>query len=503
MRVDSKDDPTIVWFWILLLGHMILWTLLPILTQLNAPLDTIEMLYWGSEWQWGYYKHPPLPAWAAEGSALVFGDPVWPTYLLSQLCIGACFWAAWKMGREFLAPWQALAAVFLLEASVYYTCTTPEFNNNILAKACWALFALFAYWGMSRKHSGYWATSGVCLAAAMLSKYDAILLLMAVLLFSVLNRTARQSWKTPGPYVLTAVSLMLFAPHLWWLVDNDFVTIHYILSRTGDPPVLIDHLKNPLEFIGSQLGALALVLIMATMVLSWRWKIKPAESDASFHRQYLLFVVLGPMSIALLFSLLTGAHVRSMWGSSMFTYIGVLLFTWFETKPAIEANRRLVYACVGISMIFAVGLGIRNQIGSSLRKDPLRIDYPGEQLAQEVEQRWKQYQSSSSVSDANLSPLTHVGGDWWLSGNVHVYSKHRPTMYPDMDASIAPWTDDRQLAETGGMILWKMHEEEAYLAKLKQRFPEAVIQDPISLNWKKDPSREPLQIGIAVIPNRQ
>ena len=76
-------------------------------------------------------------------------------------------------------------------------------------------------------------------------------------------------------------------------------------------------------------------------------------------------------------------------------------------------------------------------------------------------------------------------------------------MYPDMDASIAPWTDDRQLAETGGMILWKMHEEEAYLAKLKQRFPEAVIQDPISLNWKKDPSREPLQIGIAVIPNRQ
>ncbi len=46
--------------------HVLIWWLLPALLQHNLPLDVIELLAWGREWQIVYYKHPPLPAWILE-----------------------------------------------------------------------------------------------------------------------------------------------------------------------------------------------------------------------------------------------------------------------------------------------------------------------------------------------------------------------------------------------------------------------------------------------------
>ena len=49
-----------------LLSHLILWTLIPSITNNNLPLDTIEALAWGSNLDWGFIKHPPLSALAVE-----------------------------------------------------------------------------------------------------------------------------------------------------------------------------------------------------------------------------------------------------------------------------------------------------------------------------------------------------------------------------------------------------------------------------------------------------
>src|SRR5215472_6329515 len=41
--------------------HMAVWTALPTLLYANLPLDLIEALTYGREWQLGYDKLPPLP----------------------------------------------------------------------------------------------------------------------------------------------------------------------------------------------------------------------------------------------------------------------------------------------------------------------------------------------------------------------------------------------------------------------------------------------------------
>ena len=39
-------------------SHLLLWTIVPSLTNENLPLDTIEALAWGSDLSWGFNKHP-------------------------------------------------------------------------------------------------------------------------------------------------------------------------------------------------------------------------------------------------------------------------------------------------------------------------------------------------------------------------------------------------------------------------------------------------------------
>ena len=74
-------------FYIFLTIHIILWTLIPTLTNLNLPLDTIEALAWGSNLDWGFNKHPPMSAFLVEIFYQIFGAQDWVYYLLSQICV--------------------------------------------------------------------------------------------------------------------------------------------------------------------------------------------------------------------------------------------------------------------------------------------------------------------------------------------------------------------------------------------------------------------------------
>lgn len=491
MHPQETEHKTRRWFWVFAAVHFIVWAGVPMLTQKNAPLDSVEMLYWGHEWQWGYYKHPPLPAWAAEGFANLLGDPVWPTYVLSQICMIGCFWAAWTMGREVLKPWEALAGAAVLELSLYHTVTTPEFNNNVMANVLWAAFALFLYRGVQRGLRRDWILAGLALGAAFLSKYDVVLLALSLLAFSVVNRQARARWRTSGPYLMIGTMLMSIAPHLRWMVLNDFPTIQYVLRRSNVEHAWWNHIVYPFEFAGIQAAYLAVVLVMLVSALEFRFRIKPADERVRFHRSYLTCVVLGPLAIALLFSALSGARLGYRWGCPMFTYLGVLWFSWFEVKRGELIQKRVVWMSAVVGLVFVAGLAARNQFGSRLTGRALRVDFPGEKLAGRVETLW---------AARTEAPLKHVGGDWWMAGNINVYHPARPSVYVGLNAAYSPWVNERILLSEGGVLVWDPKRvEQDFERELRERFPTAEVLDPIELAWGNTPELEPLRVGVAII----
>ena len=64
MQINKNNaNSNLIFF---LFAHLIIWTLIPSITNTNLPLDTIEALAWGNNLDWGYSKHPPLSAWFLE-----------------------------------------------------------------------------------------------------------------------------------------------------------------------------------------------------------------------------------------------------------------------------------------------------------------------------------------------------------------------------------------------------------------------------------------------------
>ena len=64
-------------FYIFLIVHLVLWTVVPSVVNQNLPLDTIEALAWGSNLDWGFNKHPPVSAFFSEIFFKVFGPQDW------------------------------------------------------------------------------------------------------------------------------------------------------------------------------------------------------------------------------------------------------------------------------------------------------------------------------------------------------------------------------------------------------------------------------------------
>ena len=89
-------------FLLFLLFHLIVWTLVPSVSNVNLPLDTIEALAWGSNLDWGFNKHPPFSAFAVESFYQLFGNQDWVYYLLSQIFVITAFFAVFKLSDEFL-----------------------------------------------------------------------------------------------------------------------------------------------------------------------------------------------------------------------------------------------------------------------------------------------------------------------------------------------------------------------------------------------------------------
>src|SRR5512134_2390685 len=94
--------------------HLLVWTALPTLLYPNLPLDLIEALTYGREWQLGYDKLPPLPWWLIEVLHRVLGIEA-AYYALAQLAVVAAFAAVWATARPLVGAVGALVAVLVLD----------------------------------------------------------------------------------------------------------------------------------------------------------------------------------------------------------------------------------------------------------------------------------------------------------------------------------------------------------------------------------------------------
>ena len=228
--IDAVERRPQAAFAAFLVLHAVVWTALPAILYLNLPLDLIEALTYGREWQLGYDKLPPLPWWTVEIVYRVFGvDTAY--YALAQAVVVIAFVLVWKTARPLVGALGALVAILIIDGMHYFNFTAAKFNHDVIQLPFWALAGFAFHAGLRRGGIGYWALLGAALGCALWAKYFVAVLVAPLVLFMLLDREARRRLASPGPWVAAAVALLIMAPHLVWLVQNDFLPFHYAEAR--------------------------------------------------------------------------------------------------------------------------------------------------------------------------------------------------------------------------------------------------------------------------------
>jgi 4-amino-4-deoxy-L-arabinose transferase-like glycosyltransferase len=489
-------------FAVFLALHALVWTALPSLLYPNLPLDLIEALTYGREWQLGYDKLPPLPWWLVEILHQLVGvDAAY--YALAQIAVVSAFAAVWLTARPLVGPVRAIVAVLILDGMHYFHFTAAKFNHDVIQLPLWALAGYAFHAGLRRGRTIDWMLLGLAIGLALWAKYFVVVLATPLALFLLLDRDARKALATPGPWIALAVALVVMAPHLVWLVRNDFLPFAYASARAAPSRGVLDHVLHPAVFLVSQLTFLLPALAIAAALVWPKDRDKDREKDRhtapdnalagaaiadAFDRRIVTLLAFGPAAATFALSAISGRGTIAMWGYPLWLFLG--LWIVLNVRPAIGPARlaRVGSLWAAVFALFAIVFIVSYSVLPGIDHRYRAVFFPGDRLGDELARRFRA---------ATGAPLTYVIGDMWVGGNVAHYAREQPRVLIDGNPRRAPWIDLGDLLNKGAVVVWTGEDPTVIPVGLRGLAGDAQVQPPFTLPYRRGEGE--LTVGWAIL----
>lgn len=399
-------------FYLLCLYHLIIWTVIPYFSNRNLPLDVIEALAWGQDFDLGYSKHPPLSAWIPGLFFKIFGNKDWIYYLLSQVFIVISFVFLWELSSFFLKKKiQILLSILTLEGIAFFTFETPQFNVNICQIPLWIGTVYFFFKSIKNNKITDWIFLGTFSALGVLTKYIFAYLLISLFFYLIFISSNKKRINFNFLYALLTFFLIT-APHFQWLIQNDFTTIYYALKRGGLNEVgIYNHLLNPFKFLINQITVILPFLLLIYFLIK-KVKIKIPLNDEKFI--FLIFTFLLPFLLILITSLITGSRVRTMWMIPFYSLIGIFFIFLYQNHLNFKKLKNFHILLILFLIVSPTLYSLRSIYLDS------RTSYEGKKIALQIEKEWK------TISKDDIS---NVGFSEWYAGNLSYQLSNRPKVF--------------------------------------------------------------------------
>jgi 4-amino-4-deoxy-L-arabinose transferase-like glycosyltransferase len=433
-----------------LTAHLVLYTAISAVFASNLPLDAIESLYWGREWQLGYFKHPPMSAWMIEVVVRLFGRSDWIVFASSQICtilaiIPVLLIVHERYGAK--ACGYTVLAVFLTH---FTTLTSIEYNVNMGFLPFWS-WMVFTFLKAEQKDSLFWwGMFGLVSAGGMYGKYIAGVFLISATLWVVLRR--RDLFLRPGPYLAVAIFLIAVAPHVLWLVETDFLPIKYAMNRSGsEGTALYMHLAMPIKYLIEFIYSVAPMLLALAIAAGWhRIKSVSLTRIGNLVRYVwsdpFLFAVIGPVVVIATISLGLGADIKTAWSIPLGVVFAGLIGAAANSldvglssfKQRFIASWAVLY---GLLVLIYVGIFVFSPL---VKNKPARMQHDGPALTQIVEKYWYSREAE---------PFEYTIGSRWPGGTVAWYASQRASLFEKASLKYSPWIDEADLQSKGAVYV--------------------------------------------------
>lgn len=410
----------------------------------GAPtLDSAEQLVWSYALEAGYWKHPPLPSWIMHGLVAVFGPSVALPFFAAQACTAIALALMWRLGCEFMSPLRSLAAAALTALVGYHGWSAYEYNHNT-ALLPFQAAALLAFWfALQRRAWGWWVLAGACAGAAMLVKYVAVFPLAAMALYFAARRGLHTPRRFAGMAIAVLAGFAVCAPHIAWLLRNQFPPFQYARAVAVHAPDAASWLRGIGRFVLMQVLLVSpLLVVLAWTLRRGRGDARAGEAQAAGDRLFLWVVGVAPLALLLAFAAVTGTVIEPRWGSNMFLGAGWLVMDLLGPREALAARLARAAAWLQAALFLAVAFGV--PAATSALHWQGRAQFPSGQFAALAMDAW---------SRATPQPLRLVVADTWLAGTLSAATGRPLAVLADGDYARAAWVRPEDIAACGALVL--------------------------------------------------
>jgi 4-amino-4-deoxy-L-arabinose transferase-like glycosyltransferase len=476
------------------LAYGALWFIYGVIAKSSQDLnaDMGEMIVWTRELALGYPKHPPLLAYVLWGWFKIFPLADWAYILLAVVTVSIGIFLAIELSAEWLAKEKLAAVPFLLAVIPFYNFLGLKFDQNSALIPLWAL----AMWAMLRaldtRHPGWAALAGTAAAAALLVKYWSVFLIAALALAAFMHPKRRDYFRSAAPWVTAGVFLVAVAPHVVWLIRENFPPITWVATRRVATS-FGGTLASMLEALG---GTFAYAAIAIALILIFVRPSPGALRDGLLpqgERRVAANLFYVPLVLPVVPALIKNINLLSLWNTPALNLLPVMLLG----SPLVTVPRVVVLRIASVVTVLTLLFVLASPfVAFALLKRGVENDAAYARLLMEATEReWRKDTGK---------PLKLIGGPFTLVSTASFYGKDRPSTYAHFSNYLSPWVDDARIARDGMAIMCFDTELcRHYMGEIAARYGGASHQTDVTLTrrWLGF-ENAPAKFIIAIVPPR-
>jgi hypothetical protein len=427
---------------IFILSHLVIWTFIPVLLKSWICRDMAEHFLWGQQMEWGYYRHPPVLPWLITGWFKIFPTTKFFYFLLSQVNIAVGFYFIYKILNRFLDKERAYLSVLLLELVIYYFFSIKLHHDTILL-SMWPLCIYAALKAFETDSFYRWAFFGFMAAGIILTKYVSVVILCAIFVYYILlnKENVLKAFLKTGPLVALFVFCAFIMPHVFWLIDHDFMAVNYVQDKYVTPWFL----PWFLVFLMAQIIILLPIILIGHFILKIDIKSLLKIDISTQKGKFLTTLLFSPFIVMLIIVLFKHYRVPPRFGTAFVAFFGA-----YVVAKAVEINtdmirkiEKIVYGFMGVC---AMGSIIIKILGVKL--DSRYHDFPVDLISQQVTDEWnKQFNQK----------LKNIAGHFFVNEYMSFYSCDHPRALLKFDYKISPWIHEEDIKNEGVAIICAHH----------------------------------------------
>jgi 4-amino-4-deoxy-L-arabinose transferase-like glycosyltransferase len=436
--------------------YALVWTLYAVIAKSSQDLnaDMAETVMLMREWALGYPKHPPLLTWLVALWFTIFPVAEWSYHLLAGVSIGLALHFSFMLAGEWLEGDKRALAPVLLSVVPFYNFLAVKYDHNAATVPLWA----FTTWAFMRSlgaspvsgrglgQTCWGMLAGLGAGAAILTKYWSLFLVLALILAALLRNDRARYFRSGAPWAAALVGALICAPHLLWLVHENFPFISYVAgARTAQS--MLDWLRSIAEYSLGTAGYAAVAMVLAAAATRpSRRAICDNAWPSDPHRRTAVILFWTPLLLPVLVAVVTGARLLSLWNMPALGLLPVVMLM----SPLIDLPRRAAVAAATLAIAVSATALLASPLiawwrlyGVENSANYTRL------LAPEVAAEWKRTTSQ---------PLKLVGGPFGLAASLSFYLPGRPLTYYMVEIrypyehyirDMAPWADRATILRDG------------------------------------------------------